>query len=49
MTIRVDVDAHSSKQAPAGGVFFTQHIPEIVRMELWAGSSPLHGGTRWLR
>ena len=37
MTIRVDVDAHSSKQAPAGGVFFTQHIPEIVRMEPWGG------------
>ena len=27
----------SSGEAPAGCVFFTQHIPEIVRIQLWAG------------
>jgi hypothetical protein len=26
----------SNAKAPAGCVFFTQHIPEIVRMALWA-------------
>ena len=30
-------DAYSSGQTPIGCVFFTQHIPEIVRIELWAG------------
>src|SRR5215469_1790402 len=30
-------DAHSSGEAPVGSVFFTQHIPEIVRIALWAG------------
>jgi len=27
----------ASAKAPAGCVLFTQHIPEIVRMALWAG------------
>ena len=30
-------DTHSSEEAAGRFVFFTQHIPEIVRMELWAG------------
>jgi hypothetical protein len=28
---------HSSEEALASCVFFTQHIPEIVRIRLWAG------------
>ena len=28
---------HSSAEAPAGCVFFTQHIAEIVRIALWVG------------
>jgi hypothetical protein len=28
---------HFSEEAPASCVFFTQHIAEIVRIELWAG------------
>jgi hypothetical protein len=30
-------ETHSPGEAPAGCVFFTQHISEIVRIELWAG------------
>src|SRR5215471_17276008 len=37
MTIGVFGDAYSSGEAPSGCVFFTQHISEIVRIELWAG------------
>src|SRR5215813_12690954 len=31
------IKAYSSDEEPVYCVFFTQHIPEIVRMELWAG------------